>query len=175
MNITKTVERQSGRDYLVITAELRENDPSGISDGFAITASLYEARGNRSGKSRFEQGRDCDACGCLHDEIRETAPELTPLVDVHLAGLDGTPMHAVANGWYFYSGEARRYEESRGETWSNREGLSDRERGARALSIPVEQLPEGLDKAGFSAFAESLADYWLQQAHDARALLESLA
>jgi hypothetical protein len=84
-------------------------------------------------------------------------------------------MHAVANGWYFYSGDARRWEESRpNETWHNRESLTDVERAARALHIPVADLPEGLDREGFAAFADSLRGRWAAMAADARALLESL-
>jgi hypothetical protein len=170
----KTVERQRGQRFIVINIELREDDARGLSDGFSITAELYEPHGNRSGKSRFDKGLDADSGGCLHDEIRLFAPELVPLINVHLADLDGTPMHAVANGWYFYSGEARRWEESHNDTWSNREGLSDAERGARSLNIPASELPEGMNREEFEAFAESLRNLWAQQAQVARALLETL-
>jgi hypothetical protein len=39
--------------------------------------------------------------GCLHDEILKSRPDLQPLVDLHLSNLDGVPMHAEANGWYW--------------------------------------------------------------------------
>jgi len=172
--ITKTVDKTlPNGDYLRITAELRLNHPT-LSDGFSITADLWEKRGNRSGKSRAESGRDMDAGGCMHDEILKATPNLRPLVTVHLADPDGVPMHAVANGWYFYSGQAREYEESRNDSWSNHEGLSDLARGARALHIPPEDLPKGLDRNEFETFAESLRPLWAQQAKLARELLESL-
>jgi hypothetical protein len=170
----KTVERQRGKRFIRITIELRENDTRGLSDGFSVTADLYEPHGARSGKSRFEKGLEPDSCGMLHDEIRIFAPELAPLIDVHLADPNGVPIHAVANGWYFYSGDSRRYEESRGDTWSNREGLSDLERGARSLNIPASDLPAGMHRQQFEAFAESLHAHWAQQAAAARALLETL-
>jgi hypothetical protein len=99
---------------------------------------------------------------------------LAPLLDVHLADLNGVPNHAVTNGWYYYSGGARVYEEEHGDTWSNREGLSDRERGARSLHIPVDDLPESLDRNGFEQFAETLRPRWAEQARVARELFEKL-
>lgn len=40
-------------------------------------------------------------CECLHDKIFELRPDLKPFVELHLADLDGVPMHAEANGWYW--------------------------------------------------------------------------
>ncbi len=167
----KVIQRQMGRDFMVITAELRENDSRGLSDGFSVTAHLYEPHGTWSGKARFDNGRDCDSAGAMHTEILKFAPELAPVVAVHLADPDGTPMGAIANGWYFYSGKASAYER---DSWSNPEGLSDRERAARALHIPVDDLPEGLDREGFTSFAESLRERWAAQAAEAKAVIESL-
>jgi hypothetical protein len=172
--ITKTIERKRGRSFMRIQLELREDDPRGLSDAFSITGELYEPHGTWDGRAQYRNGREPDASGMLHDEIRRFAPELEPFLTVHLADPNGVPMHAVANGWYFYSGQARRYEEERGETYANREGLSDQERAARALNIPAAELPEGLDQDGFTAFAASLSQRWADQAATARALLESL-
>jgi len=172
--IQKTIERARGNRFMRITVELREGDPRGLSDAFSVTGELYEPHGTWSGAARYRNGREADALGMMHDEIRLFAPELAPLIDVHLADPSGVPMHAVANGWYFYSGEARRYEESHGDTWSNRDGLTDIERAARSLNIPAADLPEGMDRNEFEAFAESLRSRWAQQAQVARDLLESL-
>jgi hypothetical protein len=172
MTETKIVERQRGKKFLRIELAIHQGDS--VSDGFAITADLYEPHGTWDGRAQYRNGREPDAVGCMHDEIRVFAPELQPFIDVHLANLDGVPMHAVANGWYFYSGDARRREESRGGIWSNRDGLTDRELAAQALGIPVEDLPGGLDHNGFEAFAESLRPYWAAQAQTARELFDSI-
>jgi hypothetical protein len=175
MTITKTIARTlTNGDYLIATVELRENHPT-LSDGFSVTGDLWEARCNARGITRFNQGREQDAGGCLHDDILKAFPKLAPLIAVHLASPNGVPMHGEANGWYFYSGDARRWEESRSnESWHNREGLTDRQRAARALNIPTDDVPEGMSKDEFYAFVESLAPRWSDQARVARELLESL-
>jgi len=50
--------------------------------------------------AEIRRGRKVDACGCLHDEIREHFPELAPLLRFHL--LDDTgPLHYIANTTYW--------------------------------------------------------------------------
>jgi len=40
-----------------------------------------------------------EACGCLHDEIRQHFPELAHLIKWHLVSTDG-PLHYIANTLY---------------------------------------------------------------------------
>jgi len=40
-------------------------------------------------------------CGCLHEEILQYRADLKMFVDLHLSNLNGIPMHAEANGWYW--------------------------------------------------------------------------
>lgn len=42
--------------------------------------------------------------GCLHDEILEHFPSLASLVALHLSYINGQPMYAEANGWYYLCG-----------------------------------------------------------------------
>lgn len=140
---------------------------------FSVTCTVWERRGNVPGKARANAGSEVDAGGCMHAEILALVPELEPVVRVHLAWADGTPMHARANGWYFYSGKASAFERDQVASghdygYSRLLETSDHDRAARALNIAPELLPRGLDEVGFNAFVDSLADTWFQQAQKAR-------
>lgn len=88
--------RPAGDDYptgSTIKAEIRFDDELGNGhNGFAITATVWNPR--RRG--------DCEACGCLHDDIAAVFPELAGLIKWHLSSTDG-PMHYVANTVYHAS------------------------------------------------------------------------
>lgn len=77
--------------------EIRFDDRCGNGhNSFGITGTLDEKVRN--------EWRDV-ASGCLHDEIRDWFPELSPLIRWHLSSTDG-PMHYIANTlyWLGYSG-----------------------------------------------------------------------
>jgi hypothetical protein len=62
---------------------------------FSVTAEIYRPGGPR----------DCEACGCLHDEAVKFWPAIKPIVALHLSNADdGEPMHGEGNGWYFMAG-----------------------------------------------------------------------
>ena len=62
---------------------------------FALTGELLDLTIRRS---RDEQ---IITCGCMHEELLKHFPDLADLVAMHLSDMDGTPMHAEANGWYW--------------------------------------------------------------------------
>lgn len=180
MTITKTIARDlPDGGYLEVTAELRD-DSGTLSPGFCLTGSLWERYGTRSGRVRARNGADIDAGGQLVETMLTAYPELTPFARVHLAAPDGTPMHATANGWYFYSGGAAAYERSqiaRGRDYGYSRMLerSDAQRAADYLRIDVADLPTGITtRWAFDRFAETLADRWAQDAATAVAILDAL-
>ena len=42
--------------------------------------------------------------GASHDAILARFPQFADLAALHMSDPDGTPVHAVANGWYWYQG-----------------------------------------------------------------------
>lgn len=176
---TKTLARTlPNGDYIEATAELRDNSGT-LSPGFSVTGSLWAKHPNAHGRTRKRMGLDSDVAGCIHGDILAAFPNLAPIVKMHLADPDGLPMHAKANGWYFYSGGASAYERAmiakgRDYGYSRLLETSDHERAARALSIDPAELPTGLTRDQFEAFVDSLAQRYADDAAEARRVLESL-
>jgi hypothetical protein len=92
-----------------IKAEVRYDDECGNGhNSFAITGEIY-----RPGR------RDCEACGCLHEEIARVFPELAPFIKWHLSDTDG-PMHYIANTLYWL-GYDRRWSDGKPDSPPNLE------------------------------------------------------
>ena len=91
----KTITKKHPEGFIRINIS---TDGCGGSPYFSITADLCEDSTFRNSKIH--------ACGCLHDEILAVCPELKPFVALHLSSLDGIPMHAVENGFYWLCGAA---------------------------------------------------------------------
>lgn len=179
MSTFKTIGRDlPNGDYVEITAGERDGS-DGISPGFTITLLGWEKRGTWSGRAACRNGRDPAHVGADHALILEAAPELAPIVAAHLCAPDGTPMHALANGWYFYSGKASSHERrmvAAGKDYGYSRSLetSDHDRAARALHIPPANLPENMTEEQFREFAESLAPVWAELARAAREALAAM-
>ncbi len=63
---------------------------------FAITGEIY-----------IPGARDCEACGCIHDDLAKAFPELDPMIKWHLTSSD-SPMHYIANAVYHASNRDHR-------------------------------------------------------------------
>jgi hypothetical protein len=148
--------------YIVVNIEVRDGDPSGLSDGFSVTGELYEPHGTWSGAAQFRNGRESDMGGCIHEEVLEAFVGLKPIVDLHLSDLDGAPMHAEANGWYFYSDY-----DGKGANVPDPYDVACRH-------LRVDAIPSGLTREEFGAFVDEQRPRWKTEADHARALIESI-
>jgi len=81
----KTFARPHPEGSFLITIS---TDGCGGRPYFSITADL-----------KYKGGGSC--CGCMHKDVLKVAPEFKPFVDLHLSNLDGIPMHAEENGFYW--------------------------------------------------------------------------
>lgn len=74
----------------------------------AIKFGLHHIKGNKAPYfsvtvDGYTNGRE-DFGGCCHELVMIHAPDLADMVELHLSDIDGTPMHAVGNGWYWIAG-----------------------------------------------------------------------
>lgn len=104
------IERRDGAPH-VVRVGWKEPIPgtAHIHDrvSMVVMFGLHYLRGNRQphfsvtadGK---RNGRD-DFGGCCHELILSKVPALADVVALHLADMDGAPMHAEANGWYSFA------------------------------------------------------------------------
>lgn len=75
-----------------------------ITDGF-LTITL--STDGHAGKAFFSvTGKTMNSCGCLHENILKSRPDLQPLVDLHLSDLDGVPTYAEENGFFWLAAAA---------------------------------------------------------------------
>ena len=100
-------------------------------------------------------GGDVIELGASHDEILKYFPGLQDFVDLHLSDIDGTPMYAVENGWYWNGGtEYQKY---------------DRSILANYLRISEDAADKLHDSAKtkeeFAEFVESQKERWLSEAN----------
>lgn len=70
----------------MVKAVVRWDDRRGNKhNSFSITGEIY-----------IPGKRDCECCGCIHDEIGKYFPDLKPLIKYHLMNSD-SPTHYIAN------------------------------------------------------------------------------
>lgn len=105
----KKAYMEDGQEYVLI-AKVRYDDECGNGHNtFAITGEIWRA------KQGQPIGRDCESCGCIHEDIAKRLPELAPYIKWHLTSSDG-PMYYIANtvyhaqsygpqyAWVYYTG-----------------------------------------------------------------------
>lgn len=149
----------------ISTDGTNENNPY-----FSITADLCA-------DSTF-RGSKIHSCGCLHDEILSICPELKPFVDIHLSTLDGVPMHAEENGWYWLAkaaGIPRKYEPEQSELDCFAFFMSHaRMSGDETLELVKKLKTAKNPREVWQKQLDGLRPRWQDEATKAIALLESL-
>jgi len=198
------------RSRVIANLEVRiaaegERFVGGVSPAFSLTGEIYEPHGNLAGSTRhkryermLEEGKnpgpasEPDISGCVHDEILRAFPDLEQFAAMHLSDpITGEPMHAEANGWYWYAGSRADLREQERFTGFDRiyrhqldaRGLRDGEAGRQSycyltacelLRVGPNEIPQDLDRAGFTAFVDAQRDRWRKEAEEAIAFIESL-
>lgn len=121
---------------------------------WTATASVYEARGKRSGRERLHRNPDLDpdAMGACHAEILRAFPKLALIVALHLSDPDGVPMHAVANGRYHLE--------------------RNREAAAKLWRCAIEDLPDFA--ADTEAFVDAQRERWRRESETAWTTLKEI-
>jgi len=75
-----------------ITAEVRHDDECGNGhNSFSITGEI---------RLKDKRRKDCETCGCIHDDIEKYFPQLAKYIKWHLTSTDG-PMHYIENSLYW--------------------------------------------------------------------------
>lgn len=109
VKVFKKSYTENGREYVLI-ANVRYDDECGNGHNtFAVTGEVWRAKNGQP------IGRDCESCGCIHEDIANHLPELAPYLKWHLVSSDGpmyyianTVYHALAHGpkyaWVYYTG-----------------------------------------------------------------------
>jgi hypothetical protein len=90
---------EHGKQFEITATAILHNIPGNPAPYFSLTGEIWAIGNNGERK-----GKDCLACGMIHDEILKHWPDLKPLANLHLSDINGVPLHAIENGWYYYGG-----------------------------------------------------------------------
>lgn len=164
-----TATRVTGRKRVTVEAGLHYLEGN-TRPHFSVTCSIDEQARN---------GRWAEAGGgAAHDDILKLFPKLAPVVALHLADDDGTPMHAIANAVYWLG--RTDYPDARNmETFARHLRLSETE-AADADNFVAESLGKGWYHGDARSALRAWLDTfevparWKREADAAVAVLDSL-
>jgi len=134
---------------------------------FTVYGGLNYIRGNK--KPHFSitvAGKDNESWfgGCCHDLILQHYPELTDLVSLHLSDIDGLPIHAVKNGYYWLTAAQNT---NKYETGNNKDNIDIFARYVRISRFEVKKLMERIrDKKDFINWIESQKPRYKKEAEE---------
>ena len=108
--------RKGGRDMthdpvLAARSFAKGHEGSRVALSFRVEGGLHYLKGNNKPyfsltytEHRKGFPNQCYSGGAGHDKILKYFPRFADLAALHLSDIDGVPMHAEANGWYWLSG-----------------------------------------------------------------------
>lgn len=165
----KQITKKHSEGTLVIKISTDGTNPD--NKYFSITGDIYE-------KDKPMTDRYFLCGGCIHDEILSICPELKQFTDLHLSKLDGVPMHAEANGWYWLAkaaGIPQKYEPEQSELdcfafFMNHARMSGPEALELVKKVKTAQNPREV----WQKQVDGLRPRWQDEATKAIALLEKI-
>lgn len=99
------------KDPVLAAMTLRPSDGYKVARTFRVEGGLHFIRSNGSPHftltyTTHRKGfpNQCCSGGAGHREILKHFPRFADLAALHLSDIDGVPMHAEANGWYWLAG-----------------------------------------------------------------------
>lgn len=98
---------ERGRKMILIARAEYGDDCKNGHNTFSVTGEIWTN----------PKGRDCESCGCLHEDISRLIPEWAPLLKWHLFDAENGPLHYIANT-VFLAGDR--------DCWGKRRGDVDR-------------------------------------------------
>jgi hypothetical protein len=107
-------------DPLLAIKTLPPSDGYRVPRVFKVEGGLHYIKGNSApyfsltyAAHRRGFPNQCYSGGAGHDEILKHFPQFADLAALHLSDINGVPMHAEANGWFwlagYYSGAGEKY------------------------------------------------------------------
>lgn len=100
-NPSKVFRRNN--QWLKITARISlDDDCNNMCYDFSITGEIWKC--NKEGGI---YGRDCEAGGCIHEDIVRHFPDIKKFVPLHLCNYLGQPMYPESNGKYHLKNSSR--------------------------------------------------------------------
>jgi len=155
---TETLERTTvdGQSYRRIEVHYGLRAFEHQAPYFTVTADVWD--------TRYRAG-DPDSCGQNHEIISAAFPHLRDIIALHMSNIDGVPMHAIENGWYYFTDfDGRGISMYGGPTSSKWYELSPVQRAEDYLRAPAGYFDDVRNKDEFVARIDELRPVWKAEA-----------
>lgn len=133
---------------------------------FDIDISRERESWSITGEAMSPNSFQIDMCGAIHEAILQMAPDLKPFVDLHLSDLDGVPMHAVENAYYWAGGT--KWNNSDDNSPPNVNNLASHLRISKdeAEQLRVKVMDEKITKEEFADIVNAMRPRWKQESSE---------